>query len=118
MHIHLQVDMNHAVYVIKLKLKEKVQICMTTICTITSQVVLIKFVDFDTIQTMYSRKLVMVMIVLLEISRKVDTPVRILDALFMLGFVSIKKIRIKRKLDEFKSNIDIQKVQLAIWIHC
>jgi len=40
---------------------------------------------------MYSRNSVMVMIVLLEIKRKVDTPVWILDALFMLGFVSIKK---------------------------
>ena len=67
--------MNVAVYVINLKLKEKLQICMTTICTITSQVVLntfviwLNFVDFVMIQIMYSRKRVMVMIVLLEISR-------------------------------------------------
>ena len=101
--------MNHAVYAINLKLKEKLQICMTTICTIISQVVLntfviwLNFVDFVMIQIMYSRKRVMVMIVLLEISRKVDTPVWILDAVIMLEFVSMKRIRIK--LNERKSNI-------------
>ena len=77
--------MNHDVYVINLQLKEKLQTCMTTNCTITSQVVLNTFAmrlkDLGSLQ------------------HRGDEALWILDALFMLGFVSIKRISKKYNLE-------------------
>ena len=71
-------------YAINVKLKDKLQICMTTICTITSQVVLNTFAmrlkDLGSLQ------------------HRGDEALWILDALFMLGFVS-KRISKKYNLE-------------------